>query len=165
MDPLKTNGKWSAPKLVAAIAGLITVLSGSALSWYKTIAGEPEAREAKDRVNITWKRVMREVADLKEAHAKLHTRVLYFQGREEGFTSGVLQAKLDQVQARYDDLLSKTKQKSQKPTNPVTDVLRGELIEIRKMKARLEKESRGVKKAKTAPQVKQKAPPAPPWVK
>lgn len=167
MESLKTNGKWSTPKLIIAITGLITVLSGSALSWYKTIFGEPDAKEAKARVDITWKRVMREVSQMRQDYQKLHTRVLYFQGRDEGYNSGALQAKLDQVQTKYDELLTKTKPVRGRGASPVVDVLRGELTEVRKLKAKLEKERKGVKAAKRATQMEQKpaAPAPPPWSK
>ena len=165
MESLKSNGKYNPVKLIIAITGLIGLLSGSVLSWYKTITGEPEAKEATRRVDITWYRVMREVSEMKRNYQKLHTRVLYFQGREEGHTSGVLQAKLDQVQAKYDALLAKRPTR-RSGTNPAVEVLRGELVEVRKIRAKLEKERRGVKAVKSAPNMEQKpAPPSPPWSK
>jgi hypothetical protein len=167
MDSLKTNGKYSPVKLIIAITGLITVLSGAALSWFKTIVGEPEAEEAKARIDITWKKSMAELTELKRQYARLHTRVLYFQGREEGLTAGALQAKLDQVQAKYDALLVKTSKPTRRTgtPNPVVEVLRGELVEVRKLRKKLERERKGVKAVKSAkPQVEQK-PAAPPWGK
>lgn len=161
METLKTNGKYSPAKLIGAIAAALAVISGSALSWVKVFVGEPEAKEAKARINITWKKAMLETAELKRKHDKLHLRMVSLQSREEGFTAGVIQAKLDQVQAKYDALLTKTT-KTKKP--PVVNALQEELKEVRYLKTKLKKKLKATKPA-SIEQRPMPAPAPPPWGK
>lgn len=142
-------------------AKAVSILVATGVAFYAAaIKGEPGADEAKARVDKTWKELKREVRKMTQAYNKLHTRVVYFQAREEGHTSGVLRAKLDQLQAKYDQaLLAKKSAKSQQ-----VETLRRILSEERKLRAKIAKGKRAETAVRKAPQMP--APTAmPPWRK
>jgi hypothetical protein len=160
--PSDENGKRSQTRGERAVswAKAASIMVAAGLAVYAAVfKGEPGADEAKSRVDKTWKEMKRDVRKLTQAYNKLHTRVIYFQAREEGHTSGALKAKLDQLQAKYDRVaLSKKSQKSQ------VEALRGILDEERKLRDQKDQKKRADKAAKGAVQM-QAPPTAPPWRK
>lgn len=137
--------------IVLALVGIIPTVTAA-------VSGVLESREAIKRIDQTWKKMQADVVDLKTEYQKLHLRVVYFQGREEGRTAGVLQSKLDEVQARYDQLVASKKKQ------PTVEILRSELVEVRRLRAKLESSAAGSKAVKAA---KKRAPvqkpEPPPW--
>lgn len=153
------NGR-KIPKWVIVLSILIPAVSSAGAAWYTLIKGDPNAAVAKDRVDKTWKEMKREVRKLTRAYNKLHIRVVYFQAREEGHTSGALQAKLDQLQIKYDNLALATKVKK-----PQVEVLRGILADERKLRAKTDRRKRAAKAAKGAVQMPAPTATPPPWRK
>lgn len=155
---LETNGKkpflpkWL--KITLALIGIIPTITAA-------ISSVIESREAISRIDQTWKKSQAEVLMLKKSHHKLHIRILTFQAREEGRTAGALRAKLDDLQVRLDRVML-----AKKPTKPLIEMLRGELVEVRKLRTRLEGKaaaSKAVKAASKGSPIQRPAPP--PWKK
>lgn len=121
MNSLKSNGKYSPVKLIVAITGLLTVLSGTALAWYKTIAGEPEASEVRSishkaygdikktltDMKIKWEKIEKAVAEQGKVVELQTRRLIMLQGIQSGLTSGQLLAKHEMLQQRYDRLIAR----------------------------------------------------------
>lgn len=90
----------------ATWAKVISLIVATGIAVYAAaFKGEPGANEAKSRVDQTWVKMQHDTARLTAMYQKLHQRVIYFQGRDEGVRAGVLKAQLDQLQARHDRLL------------------------------------------------------------
>lgn len=121
MESLKSNGKYSPVKLIVAVTGLLTVLSGSALAWYKAIAGEPEAKEVREDsakaygdVHKTLAQIKDTIEDLEKTQKKqgevLETqtrRMIHFQGFQGGLSAGSLLAKNEALEKKYDTLVAR----------------------------------------------------------
>ena len=143
------------PKWAVVLSILIPSVSSAAAAWYSLIKGDPEA---KDRVDTTYKTMRIGVNRLTEAYNKLHLRVVAFQAREEGATAGALQAKLDDLQNKYDRLIV---QQTKAPAAQVK-VLEGLLAQERKLRRREVQTLQGAKEAKSTKKMKT-LPSKPPW--
>ena len=87
----------------ATWAKAVSLFAAAAIAVYAAaFKGEPGADEAKARVDKTWNEMQREVRRLTRSYKALHLRVLTFQAREEGLTSGALLAKLEALQRQLD---------------------------------------------------------------
>lgn len=80
------------------------------------IKGEPKAQQAQDDVDLTWKKLQKKVkeqasiinkqSDLVE---KLNLRVVHMQGLQEGYNSGKLFEKIEQLQKENEALRKRGK--------------------------------------------------------
>ena len=161
MNSLKSNGKYSPVKLILAITGLVTVLSGTALAWYKTLAGEPEAKEVRDDsakaygdVHKTLSQMKATIEDLQKTQSKQGEvvekqtrRMFFFQGVNEGVTAGKLLAENETLKKKFDALISRRGGKN------AVQILKDEIDLERKMRKMAEAKAARAKVAKSKPAV------------
>jgi NADH dehydrogenase/NADH:ubiquinone oxidoreductase subunit G len=152
MEALKKNGKYSPVKLIGAITALLAVLSGSGLAWYKAIAGEPEANEVRDTSDKAYKDIHKTLAQLKAKYEDIEKvqnrqskaldqqtkRMILYSGISSGVNTGRLMEKHEALQKKYDKLFARRVGHRHKP---IVEILRGELVEERRLRKAAEAKS------------------------
>lgn len=157
--PAKTPGERA-----ATWAKVISLLVATAIAVYAAaFKGEPGADQAKTRVDQTWDKAQADIARLTKMYHKLHQRVIYFQGRDEGVRAGVLKAQLDQLQAKHDRMLLANKSTKRAELEKLLTKVAAERQRTAQLqsKAAARRAVKAAAKSDSTPQMSK--PSAPPW--
>ena len=107
--PVKTIQSERLKNYATALAILLGALPALIVSIVTSYRGEPMAEK-------TWETLRDQVNRQSVTINKLHLRLVHFQGTQEGHTAADIQHKLDQLQEKYDALLTGKPDPVQNPT-------------------------------------------------